>query len=1168
MGGVALVCSNCGTENRAGRKFCLQCGSPLAISCPNCGAVNEAESRFCGECGTSFETKPSEPGPEEVPESDAGGAERRLVSVLFADLVGFTAQSEHRDPEEVRELLSAYFETARELIGRYGGSVEKFIGDAVMAVWGAPVAHEDDAERAVRAGLDLVAAVAALGAKLDTADMQLRASVLTGEAAVTIGAQGQGMVAGDLVNTASRLQSVAAAGSVLVGESTYLATKGSIAFEDGGQHVVKGKELPLKAWKALRVTAGRRGTRWTDVLEPPFVGRDEEFRLVKELFHATAREGKPRLLSVMGIGGIGKSRLAWEFFKYIDGLAEEVAWHQGRSPAYGDGLTFWALGEMVRMRARIAETDDAASTLAKLQETIANYVPEESDRRWMLPRLSHLLGIEQGQVGEREELFTAWRSFFERISERSPVVLLFEDIQWADPGLLDFIEHVLEWSRNRSIFIVTLARPELMDRRPTWGAGQRNFTSLHLEPLPEAAIRSLLMGLASGLPETVVEQVLDRAEGVPLYAVESVRMLVDQGHLVLVEGTYRLSGPLDRLEVPDTLHALIAARLDGLDTKDRSLLQDGSILGKTFTVEALAAVSGEDAALIEPRLRALVRKELLSFDVDPRSPERGQFGFVQTLIREVAYQTLSKRDRRRLHLTAAHYFEGLGDDELASVVATHYMEAYRASTRGPDADALAARAQDALVTAAERASSLGSHTQAQVYLEQAIAVVVDPTRRAELLQLAGEAALRAADHEPAERYLREAIERFRATGDFTAAARATVQLSRVLTIKLRVEDALGALNEAAEHLPSLDDDRAGVELAAETARAYMMHREDERAAVLADRAAAAAERLDLVDVLADALVTYGTALDGMGRVHASTAVLRGAVEFAREHELSRPLLRGYFNLAFRLLRYYPQAAFDAATAGAAVASKLGLREFQISLTTAACASAFSLGNWERTDMAAVEFPVDELDVALKSSIGLAIAEVAAFRGEWGRADPLFQEIWAYQEAGSSPENLGTALLFRGEVAFVRGRFEEALERWKESASLTGAMGDFAWPSAARAALWAGRQEDARAAIARIPGGIPGSMTHAISAVLKACVASLEGRRSEAIAMGTHARTELKALGAEFELALADLDLARFVGPDSPEGEEAADEARAIFTRLRALPLLERLDDVVRTVQPA
>src|SRR5436309_1199314 len=415
-----MRCPACGAENEAGRKFCGECGGALSVLCAACGNPNTPGVKFCGECGAALGGNRPPPPP----------AERRHVSVLFDDLVGFTALSETRDAEEVRELLSRYFNTAQRLMSLYGGTVEKFIGDAVMAVWGTPVAQEDDAERAVRAALDLVAAVADLAP-----GVRARAGVLTGEAAVAIGATGQGMVAGDLVNTASRIQAAAKPGTVLVGEATKRATEAAIAYEPAGEHELKGKAEPLQLWRATRVTGFRRGALKAAGLEPPYVGRERELRVVKELFNACAEESKAHLVSVIGIAGFGKSRLTWEFRKYIDGIAELIAWHSGRCLAYGEGVAYWALAEMVRMRAEIVEGEEVGSAREKLRAAVERYVEDPEEGEWVQPRLAHLLGIGEGQAHEREDLFASWRVFFERIADRSPTVLVFEDIHWADPSL-------------------------------------------------------------------------------------------------------------------------------------------------------------------------------------------------------------------------------------------------------------------------------------------------------------------------------------------------------------------------------------------------------------------------------------------------------------------------------------------------------------------------------------------------------------------------------------------------------------------------------------------------------------------------------------------------------------------------------------------------------------
>jgi class 3 adenylate cyclase len=727
-------CSTCGADNRPDAKFCRDCGASLAGRCPACGASNEPGQKFCDECGTPLQ----EAAPAMAPTAPA--AERRLVSVLFADLVGFTTLSEGRDAEEVRELLSRYFESCKRLISLYGGTVEKFIGDAVMAVWGTPVAQEDDAERAVRAALDLVAAVSALGDEVGAPELRARAGVLTGEAAVTLGVEGQGMVAGDLVNTASRIQAAAEPGSLFVGESTKRSSEAAIAYADAGLHELKGKSEPVPLFRALRVTAGRAGALKAEGLEAPFVGRERELRLVKELFHASAEERKANLVSVVGIAGIGKSRLSWEFEKFIDGLAGDIWWHRGRCLSYGEGVAYWALAEMVRMRCEIVDEEDPASARAKLQATIAEHIPDPDERDWVEPRLSHLLGLEEGTPGDQENLFSAWRILFERLAEQAPTILVFEDMQWADAGLLDFLEYLLEWSRNHPLFILALSRPELADKRPTWGVGKRSFASLYLEPLAPQAMSDLLTGLVPGLTQELRENILDRAEGVPLYAVETVRMLLDRGLLEQAESVYRPTGPIETLDVPETLHALIAARLDGLTPDERRLVQDGAVLGKTFTRQGLGAVTGMPEEDLEPLLAALLRKEVLSIQADPRSPERGQYSFLQDIVKRVAYETLSRRDRKAKHLAAARFLAstwGAEEDEIAEVVAAHYLDAYEAAPDEPDAGELRAKAREMVVRAAERADSLGANAEAQRAYERAIELADDALVRADFEERAG-----------------------------------------------------------------------------------------------------------------------------------------------------------------------------------------------------------------------------------------------------------------------------------------------------------------------------------------------------------------------------------------------------------------------------------------------
>ncbi|MDQ2966211.1 MAG: AAA family ATPase, partial [Chloroflexota bacterium] len=745
------------------------------------------------------------------------------MSILFADLVAFTAMSDGRDPEEVQELLTRYFEACRAVIARYGGTVEKFIGDAVMAMWGAPVAHEDDAERAVRAGVELVAAVAALGEEIGLPRLAARAGVVSGEAAITVGAVGQGMVAGDVVNTASRLQVAARPGTVLVDEATYRAVRGSVAFERAGDRTLRGKRLPVAAWEARRVVARRGGEGRSVLPESPLIGRESIVAIVKDLLNAVGEERSARLVSIFGQAGVGKSRIAWELEKYIDGVVEVMRWHHARSPAYGEGLGFWALAEMVRFRAEIAEDDSRALAQRRLDSCLARYVPDDAERRWIAPHLAGLIGLDQAPGGERQEAFAAWRTFFQRVAESGTTVLVFDDLHWADAGLLDFIEYLVDGSTGWPILIVTLARPPLLDTRPDWGAGRRNYVALHLDPLPPAAMAEILGALAPGIPREVAERILDRAEGVPLYAVETLRMLVDRGELEAVDGIYQVRGRLERLAVPETLQALVAARLDGLDSLDRALIRDAAVLGQAFRPAALAAIGRTTTETIEPRLARLVQRELLVQETDERDPGRGSYRFVEWIVREVAYGTLSLRDRRERHLAAADYLGAVDDPDLAGAIASHLLAAYRAGPPARTDRAIALRAAVALRAAANRAMALHSPEQALEFLEGALSVAADDTERAQLWEQAAISAQASARLTEAATYARLAIDWYEAHGDRSAVARTTARLGAILGFGYEAEASIAVVRSAIEALADdadLRDDPWLAELRAGLARSY------------------------------------------------------------------------------------------------------------------------------------------------------------------------------------------------------------------------------------------------------------------------------------------------------------------------------------------------------------
>ncbi len=1151
-----MICEHCGTQNLVGAKFCMECARPLTAGCANCGFVNPPAAKFCSECATPITTarvSAERPAPSlrsaRMPEPTA---ERRVVSVLFADLVGFTTLAEGRDSEDVRATLTRYFDLSREVIERYGGTVEKFIGDAVMAVWGAPTAQEDDAERAVRAALDLVDAVRALGPGI-----QARAGVLTGEAAVTIGATNQGLVAGDIVNTASRLQSAAQPGTVLVGESTQRAASGAIAFEAAGDQALKGKAAPVPTWRAVRVVAQRGGRGRSDSLEAPFVGRDEDLRLLKDLFHATTREQRPRLVSVIGPAGIGKSRLAWEFLKYVDGLLERVWWHDGRSPAYGDGITFWALGEMIRGRAGLVEGDDEPTTREKLAATLAEHVPDPEERAWIEQAMLALLGLESGV--DPQQLFAAWRTFFERLASQSPVVMVFEDLHFADPGLLDFVDHVMDWSRNVPITIITLARPEFLERRTTWGVGKRSFTSIYLEPLPEPAMRELLAGLVPGLPARACDAIVQRADGIPLYAVETVRMLLAQGRLELHEGAYRPTGVFDDIAVPETLTALIAARLDALDQADRSLIADAAVLGQSFSPTALAAIGGTEAGALDARLSGLVRRELLILEADPRSPERGQYAFVQALIREVAYNTLSKADRKARHLAAARHFEALGSDELAGALAGHYLAAHRLADAGAAADALAAQARVALRGAAERAAALGSHEQALRFLDQALEVTVETADRAELHERALTSASQGLSPDVVMDHAEALLDVRREIGDRAGIAVALARHALALRQWRGEPDrAIEELLPAWEEYKDLEETPAGVALMSALSAAYAGLDRPVEAMTWIERLLPIAERLDLLDPLVGALIHRGHLLSELGRPREGLLLERGAHGLAVANDLRDRERGGRTILTFVEQWSNPAAGLALAREGLEIARQTGSQGYGFQMVGNGAVCAIRVGDWdwvatlldewipeEATERAYAEFHVDRaILTGLRGGDPSGDIELAAALRA-GITDPQYEsyEDWA-----------------RAWAALSAGRLDEARTSAMRAAETTSYFFPLAVPLAARVALWAGDADRAREAVALLDQPRYGGEALLLDrATMRAGLHALEGRTGDALAAYRDVLRGWRNLKTAWDEALASIDMAILLDRTEPEVQAAAEAARAILTRLGARPFLERLD---------
>jgi class 3 adenylate cyclase/tetratricopeptide (TPR) repeat protein len=958
-------------------------------------------------------------------------AERRLVTVLFADLVGFTTLSEHRDPEEVRELLGRFFEHCRMLIERYGGTVGKFIGDAVMAVWGTPVAREDDAERAVRAALALTQAIALLGDEVGMPGLQMRAGVLTGRAAVDVGAEREGMILGDTVNTASRLQSIAAPGTVLVDDVTHRSSEAAIAYEDGGTHQVKGREQPVHAWTALRVVAGAGGARRSAGLEPPFVGRDAELQAIVSAADQSAGQHCARHVAVVGEAGFGKSRLVWEFFKYLDGIEEARYWHQGRSLSYGEGVAYWALAEMVRSRAEILEKDTPDAAREKLTSVVEKFVHDERDRRMVEPRLAHLLRLEERPDADRADLFSGWRLFFERLSKDAPVILVFEDLHWAESGLLDFIDYLLEWSADFPIFVLTLTRPELRGRRPFW-------RPLQLEPLTTTEIARMLAALAPGLPGQLATEVCRRAEGIPLYAVETIRMLEDRGVLVEQGARYVLQGEVSNLDVPETLQALVASRLDGLALGERSLLQDASVLGHSFTAAAAAALSGRAEREVESVLDGLVTKQMLARDDDPRSPERGQYVFLQSLVRTVAYGTLTRRARKSRHIAAARFLEQSWPGEsrdIAEVLASHFMEAIRAEPEADDVDELRRTARDKLAAAGGAAASLALGPEAQRYFEQAAELAEDEVTRAELIEQAGRALWHSGDARGAEERLRAALELYERNG--RAAGSAAVTLSTVLVVAGRLDEAQAQLESFRSNDEQGIDQTVRAEALAELGRVLMLRGAVEEAGPLLEEALRTLELDQSWPALTTALINRAIFLIYSHRREEAVGVLRHALSLAEEHALPSIALRARFNLAAASLETDQFAeAIEQVNQGLVLARERGDRALERQLLGQMVAPMAALGRWsDAMAVGATLLDSEDLDSLAASAF---LTPIAAARGDEETLQRCRSLAVKLGEATYVDQRVSAALILARD-AIERGAYSDAL-RLTDGVLLERSMG--------------------------------------------------------------------------------------------------------------------------------
>jgi class 3 adenylate cyclase/tetratricopeptide (TPR) repeat protein len=725
------------------------------IVCPNCREENPERARFCLACGTALEAPPT-------------GEERKVVSVLFVDLVGFTAGADRADPEDVRATLRPYHERVSREIERFGGTVEKFVGDAVMAVFGAPVSHEDDPERAVRAGLRILDAIAELNEQ-EQLDLSVRAAVATGEAVVQLGAQpgtGEGIATGDVVNTAARLQGAAPVGGLIVNEQARRATTQAIRYEEVSALELKGKGDPVPAWRALSATS-RFGVDAEAAPPTPFVGRDRELRLLQDTFERMVGESEIQLVTITGEPGVGKTRLLAEFRAWVDDRPELVYWRQGRCLPYGDGITFWALGEIVKAHAGILESDPPEEADSKLGETVAG----ADDADWLRARLGPLVGLTGAGETDREDSFRAWQRFIESIAASGPLVLLFEDLHWADNALLEFVERFVDWSSGLPILVVCTGRPELYESHPAWGGGKRNSTAVALSPLSQEETARLVSALleAAVLPAETQAALLDRAGGNPLYAEEYVRLFLELGSV-------------EDLPLPDTVQGLIAARLDTLPPERKALLQDAAVIGKVFWGGALDSMGERDGEAVRQGLHHLARKELVRPARLSSVEGQAEYAFWHALIRDVAYGQIPRTARAAKHVAVADWIEEMAGARLvdhSELLAHHTTEAValgQASGASPDKE-LELRAARYLVLAGDRAIELDVGAANGRYRKALELLPVDSEEHGLTLLKLGETAQVLGRFEEARGHAEAAAEKLEAADAARSAARAYGLLS-------------------------------------------------------------------------------------------------------------------------------------------------------------------------------------------------------------------------------------------------------------------------------------------------------------------------------------------------------------------------------------------------------
>jgi class 3 adenylate cyclase/tetratricopeptide (TPR) repeat protein len=870
------------------------------LVCSRCGRAAPADLAYCTGCGQVLRSTGTTAGdgPDERRRE-----ERRRVSVLFVDAIGSTPFAELADPETVRAHQTDFFATVRRVVRQYGGVVEKFIGDAAMVLFGAPVATEADAVRAVRAGLDLQRALARPDEGETSPDgWAFRVGIATGEALVDVGAAhdgGQAIVSGDVVNTAARLQSEAPVGGVLVCGTTHAAARTEIRFAAQPQLTLRGRSAPTEVWLALAPVPPQLDDDTGDL---PLVGRDHELALLTSALQHVISQREPRLVTVLGPAGIGKSRLVRELYQHARQLDDPVCWRSGRCPPFGENVAYAALADIVKAQAGVLATDAPDAVRERLDGALRDLLPASETAR-LSDALRPLVGL-PGSPLSTEDAESAWRRFLLALAGRGPTVLIFEDLHWADDRMIHFVELIGATVRDVPLLVVCTARPELVEREPSWAGAVPGMLALSLTPLRDDSIAILYAGMFGGttLPPQLLQPLVELADGMPLYAQEYGRMLVERGTLRQADDEWILE-PSGVLPTPDSVHAVIANRIDLLDDRERAVLQAAAVVGARFWPGAVAAALGTGPDTVERALRTLTQRDLVREQPNSSMADEPEYRFRHGLVSDVCYERLPLGERVARHVRTADWLEARIDNrgaELIDVVAHHRFTAYRtAMSLGLDARPYAAPALTALRHAARRAAMLNAFDAAASHVAWAAEIVSatsgEPTGEPDRLgvELLGlELALNSDETTflsgPGPERLAELANLLYRARDHDGAARAWTLLGQTAWLRLDRTEALRCLDRAVELFDTCPDTPEKAQAYAELGRLHMLNYEHVPALGATEIAAEIAERLGLVEMRANALITMGMCRYLAGEAD-GLVDLQNALEFCRSQRL--PSLR-------------------------------------------------------------------------------------------------------------------------------------------------------------------------------------------------------------------------------------------------------------------------------------